>query len=135
MDEAAGCRLSLLTDSRWLGVIVDCFLANATKFCPSGATITVRSWSDGETMRIAVEDTGPGFLSGAVPELFTQYPSIGALPTEGEMSNSLGLFLSTRIAALLGGSVGASSPGLGLGASFWVTLPLHPESSHRGDPN
>jgi two-component system CheB/CheR fusion protein len=60
----------------------------------------------------------------AEPQLFTRFTQADSSVTRSYGGLGLGLAIVRHIVDLHGGSVGADSAGEGLGAAFWVTLPL-----------
>jgi CheY-like chemotaxis protein len=75
---------------------------------------------------VSLLDTGIGFESGFADKLFEPFVQ----HEQGRDRNSgglgLGLAIAARLAKLQNGSLTASSPGIGQGALFTVTLPVSP---------
>src|SRR6185436_10307454 len=98
-------------------------LSNAIKFTPRDGRIDLRLERDGNDARVSVIDTGAGITAGFLPHVFELYrqaeSTTGHLPGLG-----IGLAIVAQIVKAHGGTVRAESPGLGLGATFTVTLPL-----------
>ncbi len=106
---ARGVLISLV------GNLVD----NAIKYSGDDGRILVRSSSDAGTVRVEVQDSGPGLAPELGDRAFEPYVR-GA----GSDKPGLGLGLATvkRLAESHGGRVGVrSSPGLG--TTFWFELP------------
>jgi signal transduction histidine kinase len=104
-----------------LSAILSNLLRNAAKYMSDSAVkkVTVRVVSEEESVRIEVEDTGPGVPAGLESVIFEPY-----VRAQGVTQPGLGLGLATvkRFCVAHGGDVGVrSSPGLG--AVFWFTLP------------
>lgn len=96
--------------------VVANLLDNALDASPDDVRIEARR--DGEALRIAVTDAGPGFEAGVLARIGSPYIS-----TKNKPGGGLGLFLVANVARTLGGSIQASNPEGG-GASVVVTLPL-----------
>ncbi|WP_298162213.1 ATP-binding protein [Brevundimonas sp.] len=96
--------------------VVANLLDNALDASPHEVRIEARR--DGEALRIAVTDAGPGFDENVLARIGSPYIS-----TKNKPGGGLGLFLVTNVARTLGGSVQASNPEGG-GACVVVTLPL-----------
>jgi signal transduction histidine kinase len=101
-------------------------LHNAARYTPPGGTVSVRLDVEGNDAVIRVTDTGVGIapeMLGRIFELFHQ-----GEPPPGEQREGLGLGLTLvrRLVELHGGSVGATSPGPGLGSTFEIRLPALP---------
>ena len=91
-------------------------LENAAKHTPPGSPLEVSARREGERVRIAVEDRGPGLPAIALFEKFVRGPR----PTTA--GAGLGLAVCRGIAVAHGGAIEAL-PREGGGASFVVWLP------------
>lgn len=101
------------------------FLANAVKFTDRGSVALRVSWNAvgpaTGMVRVEVEDTGPGVPPEAEARLFQDFAHFD--PTGRDVNGvGLGLAVSARMAAHLGGSVGHIHPAAG-GSLFWADLP------------
>jgi two-component system CheB/CheR fusion protein len=107
-------------------------LSNAIKFTPPGGEIEVRLERDGNDARLSVVDTGVGISSDFAPHVFELYRQ-----AEGTAKHlpglGIGLSIVAQIVKLHGGTVRCESPGLGLGSTFTVTLPLRQDALGNGD--
>ena len=117
----------LVGDAGRIRQIVTNFLANAVKFTDKGfVRISSRmAGSTGEsvTVRIEVEDSGPGIPDNKIPVLFTKFTQADSSTTRRFGGTGLGLAISRRLAEMMGGSVGVRTA-LGQGSVFWMELPL-----------
>jgi signal transduction histidine kinase len=99
-------------------------LSNAIKFTPPGGEIDIRLEREGNDAYLSVIDTGAGISADFAPHVFELYRQAEGtarhLPGLG-----IGLAIVAQIVKLHGGSVRVQSPGLGLGSTFTVMLPLH----------
>jgi signal transduction histidine kinase len=105
-------------------------VANAAKYTPHGGTIWVKATTEGEEAVVRVQDTGVGIAPEVMPhifDLFTQ-AEVAARPQGGL---GIGLSVVKDTVALHGGTVQATSDGLGKGSEFTVRLPL-PDSRQHG---
>jgi PAS domain S-box-containing protein len=115
---------TVLGDKARLVQVLANLLNNAAKYTPEERRIEVEARPDGAGLVLAVRDEGIGIepaLTGQVFDLFTQ-ATRSADRAQGGLG--LGLALVKNLVELHGGSVACSSPGLGQGSSFVVTLPL-----------
>jgi signal transduction histidine kinase len=108
-------------------------MRNAAKFMRDSALrkITVRvSSNDVATVRIEVQDTGPGIPPELLETVFEPY-----VRAEGATQPGLGLGLATvkRLCLAHGGEVGVESA-LGRGSVFWFTLPRATKVDAAGAP-
>ncbi len=118
----------ILTDSMKLKQVILNLLSNACKFTSQG---TVRlHWSlvpsgtaEAHTLRIAVEDTGPGLEANECASLFLPFQRLDIVNTNDEGGTGLGLFISRDIVQSLGGQLLVDSQ-KGRGSCFFILLPL-----------
>lgn len=94
-------------------------LSNAVKYTPENGTITIRQSSDGEFVRVSVEDTGCGMSKEVLGHIFDKfYQGDESHATYG---NGLGLALVKRIMELSDAAVTVESTP-GQGSVFTVIL-------------
>lgn len=103
-------------------------LSNAIKFTQSGGEIVVKLDREGDNARLSVSDTGIGISADFAPHVFELYGQANGSSSGGQQGLGIGLFIVSQIVKLHGGTVRGESPGLGLGATFIVTLPLSSDS-------
>ena len=116
-------------DKARLVQVVANVLGNAAKYTPAGRGIDLRAEVLGSRLVLSVRDEGIGMdreLTGRVFDLFTQAER-SSDRSQGGLG--LGLALVKHLVELHGGTVGCSSPGLGKGSTFVITLPLLQEES------
>lgn len=112
--------------------------ANAIKFTDTGrVTLSVLPGvplSDGRrTVRFDVEDTGVGIAAADLARLFQPFSQVDPSPTRRHSGTGLGLYISRRLAELLGGYVDvASQPGKGSRFSLIIPRGESPKSSGSG---
>lgn len=97
---------------------------NAAQAMRDPGSIDVRMEGDGTACRVTVADTGPGIVPAHASRIFEPFV------TSRKGGTGLGLSLSRRIMRLHGGDlslVSTAPPG----ATFLVTVPLHPGQSQR----
>ena len=109
--------------------IVDNLLSNAIKFTPAGGRVQLTLAVGSDSAVVSILDTGIGFESAFSEELFQPFVQHeqGRDRTSGGLG--LGLAIAERLANLQNGSLTASSPGMGRGALFTLTIPIAPRSS------
>jgi PAS domain S-box-containing protein len=98
-------------------------LSNAVKFTEKGGRVQVTLERVNSHVEVSVHDTGRGIASDFLPLLFQRFQQAesGSSRTYGGLG--LGLSIVRHIVELHGGTVTATSPGEGMGASFTVRLP------------
>jgi len=103
------------------------YAANAVKFTERGGiAIGARLLQrDGDALRVRFEvrDSGPGVDPAHLPRLFAAFEQGDSSTTRRYGGTGLGLAVTRRIAALMGGESGADSR-LGEGSTFWFTARL-----------
>jgi signal transduction histidine kinase len=115
-------------DADRIGQVVLNYLTNALKYSPADQLVAVRVDVDGQTVKVSVQDAGPGIPpaeQGRLWELFHRVPGIEVQSGSG-IGLGLGLYISKTIIERHQGQVGVESAP-GQGATFWFTLPLAAE--------
>jgi len=103
--------------------VISNLVHNAARYTPEGGLIEIGITPADAVVHISVKDNGVGIDAPMLPkifELFTQAPN--SLARE-DVGLGIGLTIVQRMAADHGGSIRASSAGLGLGSEFILTLP------------
>ncbi len=111
-------------DSTRLRQVVLNLLMNAIKFTPREGKVRVMLSSDGNAADIAVIDSGRGIKTEFIAHVFDRFRQEDSTPTRKFSGLGLGLAIARQLVELHGGSIEASSPGEGLGATFTLHLPL-----------
>ncbi|MCW1913048.1 response regulator [Luteolibacter sp. GHJ8] len=99
-------------------------LANASKFSPQGSSIEITSRVEGPHVRVSVEDHGVGIAAAELPKVFNIFAQAERSLSASKGGLGLGLHLARSLMELQGGSIEASSEGVGRGSTFSVTMPL-----------
>jgi PAS domain S-box-containing protein len=99
-------------------------LANAVKFTSEGGRVEARlSRAEGQ-IEIAVTDTGIGIEPQFIPYVFDRFRQADSTSTRKYGGLGLGLAIVRHVVEMHGGTVTASSPGKGQGATFKVRFPI-----------
>jgi two-component system, sensor histidine kinase len=98
-------------------------LTNAAKYTDAGGTIKVRAALEAEGLVIRVRDNGIGLSAAAIPNLFAMFSQVDSVIDRAEGGLGIGLALVKGLLALHGGTVEASSDGVGHGSEFVIRLP------------
>ncbi|HEX4926162.1 MAG TPA: ATP-binding protein [Bdellovibrionales bacterium] len=99
-------------------------ISNAIKFTPGGGTVSVKLTAENSNAVICVADSGEGISPGFMPHLFEKFSQQDGSRTRRHGGLGLGLAIVRHLTELHGGTVSASSEGVGRGARFYVSLPL-----------
>lgn len=103
-------------------------LKNAIKFTPPGGAITIRTRlkrdGDADCLTIEVQDTGAGIKPEHLGRIFGAFEQADRSITRQFGGLGLGLAISKAIAECHGGSLTASSEGVGRGSTFTLRIPF-----------
>jgi PAS domain S-box-containing protein len=140
MAEAKGVTLAsavdysgrVLGDTRRLQQVVWNLLSNAVKFTPRGGQVLLTVEREGDLVEIAVSDSGMGISAEFLPHVFERFRQETGGSSRTQSGLGLGLSIVCHVVKAHGGTVTATSPGEGKGATFVVRLPLAPASA-KGD--
>jgi PAS domain S-box-containing protein len=99
-------------------------LTNAVKFTPGGGRVQVLLKRVDSHLEVAVTDTGDGIKPDFLPYVFDRFRQSDASTTRRHGGLGLGLAIVKQLVELHGGTVDARSPGIGMGATFTISLPL-----------
>ncbi|MEY4745102.1 MAG: hypothetical protein RL272_1047 [Candidatus Parcubacteria bacterium] len=116
-------EVSCVTDAGRLKEILINLLSNAIKYNRRGGWVAVSVHEADGRVIIDVRDSGIGLSKQDIPKLFQRFSRIESGDTKDVAGTGLGLFIVAKIAALLGGTVVAESPGRGQGSTFTISLP------------
>jgi PAS domain S-box-containing protein len=99
-------------------------LKNSTKFTPQGGSIDIRSANtvDGR-LELAFTDSGAGMTAQTISRIFKPFEQGSAEIVRRYGGLGLGLTISKAFVEAQGGTIEASSPGVGQGSTFAVFLP------------
>src|SRR5262249_34768887 len=108
-------------------------VSNAIRFTPAGGHVEVGAECAGGDLWLTVSDTGKGISAEVLPLVFDRFRHGRATGGERACPTGLGLGLAMvrRLVEMHGGSVSASSPGEGRGATFTVKLPMNAASAEQ----
>lgn len=115
---------SIVADDDRVRQILWNLVSNAVKFTPRGGRVRLRAARDADAVTFEVRDTGIGISGEFLPFVFDRFRQADGSTTRAYGGLGLGLAIVRHLAELHGGTVVASSEGLGRGATFEVRLPL-----------
>jgi two-component system, OmpR family, sensor histidine kinase BaeS len=127
----AGVRLTaehdgdpeLVGDPVRLRQLIGNLLANAIRHTPPGGAVTVRTGRTGDSLTIAVTDTGHGIAPDDLPKVFDRFWRADESRSRHTGGSGLGLPIARQLAEAHGGTLTVDST-LGAGTTFTVILPL-----------
>src|SRR5262249_24614830 len=98
-------------------------LNNAAKFTPDGGAITLAAHREGDTLEVAIRDTGIGIAPEMLPRIFDLFTQVDSTAGRSQGGLGIGLTLVRPLVEMHGGTVEAHSAGPGQGSEFVVRLP------------
>ena len=107
--------MKVLSDEKWLQLVVEQVLSNAVKYAPGGH---VRVWREEE--KLMIQDDGVGIAGEDLPRIFER----GYTGCNGRLdkrSTGIGLYLCKEICGRLGHTIHVASE---LGKGTWITIGL-----------
>lgn len=114
----------LVADPTRITQVLSNLLNNAAKYTPQGGRIALSVQIEDQEALISVTDNGVGIAAESLPLLFEMFTQVGQNISRSQGGLGIGLSLVRWLVELHGGSVTASSLGIGHGSQFQVRLPL-----------
>jgi signal transduction histidine kinase len=97
--------------------------------------VRIESVGSAQTVEVRFTDTGIGVRREDLGKLFAPFSQVHDTREVTEPGSGLGLYIAKAIVELHRGAVGAESPGLGQGATFWFRIPkAAPQAVPPGAP-
>ena len=106
-------------------------LINAVKFTPKGGRVHVLIERSNSHVDLSVTDSGQGIAPEFLGAVFDRFRQADSSTTRRHGGLGLGLSIVKQLTELHGGTVRVKSGGVGLGATFTISLPLQ---SVRSEP-
>ena len=136
MAAQAGVKLELtdssdahirVDDHRFLQVMAN-LLSNAIKFSPAGETVRVSITRNGDFVRIAIRDRGPGIPTEFRARIFQKFAQADSSDTRAKSGTGLGLSIVKAIVERFGGRIDYTTftraGDAETGTTFYFELPL-----------
>ena len=117
-------HLKIYNDKKRINQILVNLIGNAIKFTEKGKISIIVKKSNGN-VEISVKDTGPGIKKEDLEKLFKPFSRI-IIPGKLKEGTGLGLYLSQKLANLIGGELLVESE-FGKGSTFKLSLKLDEE--------
>ncbi|MGH9373932.1 MAG: PAS domain-containing sensor histidine kinase, partial [Vicinamibacterales bacterium] len=114
----------LHADEARLVQVVDNLLHNAAKYMWEGGRIELIASEEAGAAVIRVRDEGVGIAEEMLTRIFQRFVQVGSSGYRADGGLGIGLSLVKALVEMHGGSVGASSEGIGKGSEFVVRLPV-----------
>lgn len=115
-------RLDAVTDPELVRQLVGNLVSNAVRYNRPGGTVWLRlTQGDGDTVRLAVQDTGIGIPAEHRERIFDRFYRVDAHRSRASGGTGLGLAIVKQLVDVLGGGIAVASDATG--TTFTVTLP------------
>jgi signal transduction histidine kinase len=115
--------LPMLGDSMRLTQVLHNLLENASKYTQNGGAIAIDVAASEDAVTITVSDNGIGITSDALPHVFDPFVQDAHAVNYSSTGLGIGLALVKELVEAHGGTIVASSEGIGTGSRFVATLP------------
>jgi PAS domain S-box-containing protein len=120
--DAVDEKITINTDRRALSQILINLTNNAIKFTDTGRiTLAMALAEDRRSVQLSVTDTGVGIAEEDQDRLFQAFEQVGEAKTRKFEGTGLGLYISQKLAEILGGRIVMDST-LGTGSTFTISL-------------
>jgi len=107
-------------------------VGNAIKFCEKGGRVEIALTDSPDALCLSIADNGRGISAEFLPYLFDRFSQGEGNATRTRGGLGLGLAIVKHLVELHGGTIVASSAGLGQGARFDIRLPT---AQSRDEPD
>lgn len=113
----------VLVDRDRLAQVLTNLVSNAIKFSPPHGVVRVHSILSGDSVRVFVQDEGPGITPEFQQRIFQRFAQADSSDSRAKGGTGLGLSIAKTMIERLGGSIGFDAHSR-QGALFFVTLPV-----------
>jgi signal transduction histidine kinase len=110
-------------DAARLEQVFSNLLINAAKYTPDGGDISVLMERNAESVYVRIRDSGVGIEPAMLSRVFGMFVQVSTALPGRENGRGIGLAVVRSVVEQHGGTVTATSAGLGLGSEFTVVLP------------
>ena len=111
--------------------VIQNLLGNALKFTPDGGSVQAAIRPGEESVRVVVQDTGPGVPPEYHEKIFEKFGQVEMREQKQKHSTGLGLTFCKLAVEAHGGQIGVDSE-VDKGSTFWFELPLTANSETDG---
>lgn len=122
-------EMPLFADPTRIEQVIVNLLTNAAKYTPEGGHIGIRAYPENQHIVIKVKDSGVGIPPEMLTRVFELFMQVHPTIDRARGGLGIGLTVVRHLTEMHGGTVSATSEGLGKGSEFSIQLPL---SSIRG---
>jgi CheY-like chemotaxis protein len=108
-------------------------LNNAAKYTERGGHVRLSVDRRGGDVTVSVKDDGVGIPSDLLPVVFEMFVQVDRSLERTRGGLGIGLTIAKRLVEMHGGTIEASSSGMGTGSEFTVRLPAAPDARTDDD--
>jgi PAS domain S-box-containing protein len=109
-------------------------LVNAARYTEDGGHIAIRGRTSDAEVCVSIQDDGRGIPGELLPRVFDLFVQGQQSADRSQGGLGIGLTLARRLVEKQGGRVMAESPGVGLGSTFTVHLPIAEPGPEVAEP-
>lgn len=120
--------LTIDGEEQRLSQIFNNLVSNAIKYTPPEGTVTLTAERRGQTIRVAIQDTGLGISPEDQAQIFERFYRVRRPETESIDGTGLGLAIVKSLVEAHNGKIRLESK-LGEGTTFYVTFPVSEQIS------
>jgi PAS domain S-box-containing protein len=110
-------------DPTRLAQVFQNLLTNAAKYSEPGSPLVLRARRDADHVVVELTDQGIGISAELMPRLFDLFEQGDRALDRSQGGLGIGLTIAKSLCELHGGTISATSAGIGHGSTFTVTLP------------
>jgi two-component system sensor histidine kinase BaeS len=114
----------VIADEDRIGQVLLNLVGNALQYTPAGGQVCIRARREGDTLSIAVEDTGIGISAEHLSHVFERFYRVDKSRSRAGGGSGIGLTIARHLVEAHGGTMQAESAGQGRGSTFSFTLPV-----------
>lgn len=122
LEKEGEANLTAWADEEALAEVLENLIDNAVKYTPTGGTIRVRWWGEGDSACVEVKDDGIGIPEPDLPRIFERFYRVDKARSRELGGTGLGLSIVKHLLQALNGTIAATSQ-VGRGTAFVVRLP------------
>jgi len=115
--------LDVLVDADRIVQVIVNLLDNAMRHTPAGGTVAIHVGCDGAAAVVEVDDTGVGIAAEHLPFIFERFYRSDPARTRATGGAGIGLTICRALVHAHGGTITASSAGIGQGTSVRFSVP------------
>jgi two-component system, OmpR family, sensor histidine kinase BaeS len=115
---------TLDVDRERIAEVLGNLLDNSLRHTPRGGKVQASARQDGDVVEIAIADTGEGIAAEHLGRVFERFYRVDPARSRASGGSGIGLAIVRAIVEAHGGTVTASSDGIGRGATFIVRFPI-----------